>query len=200
MNRKSYQFCLIIFLQFAVHQTNIAQRISFGTYASEGIMIQNLVPQGLDFNLAAGGVLVAGLNQTVQVGLMDDEAVVLEIQAQADLDITVEIEIPAFLMLNVSNTIPVSLNWAYSNTGAVDIMTARSQAVTLPSGFQTFTIPVIRRSSGAPGPPPTPSHQGYAAPTGTAYLFIYGNLGPIGNINAGQYDGIINVTVSYTQI
>jgi hypothetical protein len=200
MIRTSCQIGLFIHMLIAVLPSGTAQRINFGTFASEGIVIQNLVPQGLDFNLAAGGVLVAGSNQTVQVSLMDDETVVLEILAQADLDITVQIEIPAFLMLNVSNTIPVSLNLAYSNMGAVDIMTARSQAVLLPAGFLTFTIPVIRRSSGAPGPPPTPSHQGYTAPTASAYLFIYGNLGPIGNIDAGQYDGLINVTVSYTQI
>lgn len=184
---------------FSIVSSGMAQRVNFGTFASEGIIIQNLNPIGLDFNLAAG-VLVAGSNQTVQVNLLDDETVVLEIQAQADLDITVQIDIPSFLQLDASNVIPVSLNWAYSNMGATDPMTARTQAIILPAGFQTFTFPVIRRSTGTPGPPPTPSYQGFTAPLATAYLFIYGNLGPIGNIQAGQYDGIINVTVSYTQI
>ncbi len=200
MRPKFYTLLLIVFLVSGVIMNSSAQRINFGTHASEGIVIHNLVPQGLDFNLAAGGVLVAGSNQTVQIGLMDDETVVLEIQAQADLDITVQIDIPAFLQFDASNMIPVSLNWAYSNMGATDLMTARSQAISLPAGFQTFTFPVIRRTTGTPGPPPTPSYQGYTAPTTTAYLFIYGNLGPVGNIQAGQYDGIINVTVSYTQI
>lgn len=176
-----------------------AQRINFGTFASEGIIIQNLNPAGLDFNLAAG-VLVAGSNQTVQVNLLDDETVVLEIQAQADLDITVQMEIPSFLQLDASNVIPVSLNWAYSNLGATDPITARAQAISIPSGFQTFTFPVIRKTTGTPGPPPTPSYHGYTAPVSTAYLFIYGTLGPVGNIQAGQYGGLINITVSYHQI
>ncbi len=199
MKNPFHSTILVALACFSAMGIGMAQRINFGTFASEGIIIQNLNPQGLDFNLAAG-VLVAGSNQTIQVGLMDDEVVILEIQAQADLDITVHIDIPSFLQLDASNMIPVSLNWAYSNMGAADPLTARSQAIALQTGFQSFTFPVIRRTTGAPGPPPTPSYQGYSAPLATAYLFIYGGLGPIGNIQAGQYEGVINVTVSYTQI
>jgi hypothetical protein len=36
------------------------------------------------------------------------------------------------------------------------------------------------------------------APVGKVYLFIYGVLGPVGNVDVGTYLGDINITAVYS--
>lgn len=180
--------------------TVVAQRISFGLYASDGITLTPLGLGELNFN-SKKTVIVVG-DEAFSILLTDNAAAVLTITGRADLDVTVIIEAPATLDLVVGEdtyTIPLSLAFAYSNRGAVDETTAKTQAIQVPGGFSYAAFPVLRRSSGPPGPPPTPDHTGYTQPTGTAYLFIYGTLGPVpGNAAAGLYTGEINITVEYS--
>ncbi|HMG14275.1 MAG TPA: hypothetical protein VK590_02440 [Saprospiraceae bacterium] len=173
------------------------QSINFGTYTSSGITINEEMPNKLDFN-EKQPVILRGLNEIVNIGLQDEEVAVLSIDANEQLDITVLFDTPTKLELDQTNSIPCNLRFAYSNLGAPDIATARAQAIEVPYGFNSITIPVHRRTLGAPGPPPTPEYQGYVAPVGKVYIFIYGTLGPVGNVDVGVYEGLINLTVDYS--
>jgi hypothetical protein len=95
--------------------------------------------------------------------------------------------------------IPLNIGFAYSNMGAESESLAKTQALQIPQGFTSATFPVLRRSTGPPGPPPTPEHNGYTAPTADAYLFIYGTLGPVPEDAAvGLYFGEINIHIEYS--
>lgn len=173
-----------------------AQRISFGTYASGDIILTQINGTGLNFN-DKEPVIVGG--QTVTINLTDNATTVMAIEAQANLDVTVTIDAPANLSLGLNN-IPLKLGYAYSNVGKSGEADAKVASVLVPAGFTSITFPVLRRASGAPAPPPTPNHVGYTAPRATAYLFIYGTLGPVpAGSAAGMYTGQINIRVEYTK-
>jgi len=175
----------------------MGQRVSFGLYATENIVLTPLGTGALDFNTKQH-ILLSG--QTVTVNLADDATAILTITGRLDQEITVTIDAPGTLDLNVSNSIPLSVKFAYSNTGASTDVQAKLSATEMATGFTSATFPILRRASGLPAPPPTPSHSGYVAPTGTAYIFLYGTLGAVPtNAAAGFYSGNINVHVSYAK-
>ncbi len=174
------------------------QHIHFGLFATEGITLAKGSVNELNFNSARQWIIVGG--PAVSIPLLHEGTAVFAITAQRDLDITVTIDAPTIVELDANNSIPISIRFAYSNLGAVDEATAKSQAVEVPAGFTAATFPILRRAAGPPGPPPTPPHAGYQAPMGTAYLFVYGTLGNINlpsNIRSGLYGGTINIHITY---
>ena len=195
----SYTFLLVV-LMFRPGGVQ-AQQVDFGLYAEEGITLTPLVPDELDFGDRLSG---EGL---FSIDLQEEEAVVIEIEGVAYLDVTVTLTPPTnnFILLegneehlnDENRRIPLTVNMAYYNRGQenIDIPTAKQQAVEVPGHMATFQI--RRRPGGPPGPPPVPPHAGYTPPTATAYLFIYGDIN-VGDVNAGPYSGIIDVHVEYS--
>lgn len=194
---------IILFMIFSLLITGLAmaQRINFGLYATDGLVLTGIVSE-LDFN-ARKTIILAG-DDPISILLSDDAAAALTITGRPDLDVTVTIDAPATLDLMSGQTtysIPFSLGFAYSNLNSVTTESAKSQAIQVPAGFTTAVFPIWRRADGGPpGPPPTPDHTGYVQPADkTAYLFIYGTLGPVpGDSPVGLYEGEINITVSYS--
>ena len=175
----------------------VAQRISFGLYATDNIVLTPLNSGTLNFN-DKQSVILSG--ETITINLADNAVAILTTEGRADLDITVTIDAPTTLDLNVTNKIPLAIRFAYSNSGATTDITARATAIEVPSGFTSVTFPIKKRVSGLPAPPPTPSQTGYTGPTGTTYLFIYGTLGQVPvNVAAGNYTGNINIHVEYSK-
>ena len=175
-----------------------AQHISFGTWAGGDIVITPGIPGDLNFNNKTQ-VITPGWNQSVTISLHDAEAAVLAIEGTEYYDVTVTIDAPPTLDLDASNKIPVKIHFAYSNLNPANVTVAKTQAIEVPVGFNSATFPFLRRTNGPPGPPPTPPSAGYTPPRKTAYLFIYGTLGPVGNVDAGAYEGTVNVTVEYSK-
>jgi hypothetical protein len=196
MNHTFRHIILVVALGLLLTATAAAQRISFGLTATDDIVLTPLNLGELNFN-DKQTVILAG--QTVSINLSDAAAAVLSIEGRADLDVTVTIDADPKLMLNSDNGIPLTLGFAYSNLGNSQAEGAKTQAVQVPVGFTSVTFPILRRASGAPAPPPTPDHDGYVAPKGTAFLFVYGTLGPVpAAAAAGLYTGNINIRVEYS--
>jgi hypothetical protein len=180
-----------------------AQRINFSTWTgSDDITITPvLASPTLNFNQKEANIRAN--SPAVTINLTDNQAVAFRIEAPEGFDLTVEVDAPTVLSLNGTGTepeeqIPFRVGIAYSNLLAGDEMTAKNSAVQLPLGFYNVTFPVNRRTSGAPGPPPTPESGSYVRPKSTAWLFLYGELGPIGPVNAGNYLGDITINVYFT--
>jgi hypothetical protein len=191
-------FLILVLAISLFHGVAEAQHISFGTWATGDLLLTRGTPETLDFNDKVQ-VIRPGINQTVTINLQDAEAAVLTIEGNEQHDVTVYIDAPGTLDLDPSNKIPFGVRFAYSNLNPTDVIAAKMQAIEVPAGFNTITFPILRRVNGPPGPPPTPPSSGYTPPRKTAYLFIYGNLGPVGNVDAGLYEGTINITVEYSK-
>jgi spore coat protein U-like protein len=190
---------MLILLSAFVVRFGVAQKINFGAYTtSQGI---SLVASGnLNFN-DKQPFIGSNSNSTVAIVLNDNESRYIKIVGDATRDITIIVTSPLYLITGAGGTgnqIPFVCNFAYSNLGSSDAATAKLSAVEIPAGFTAITLPMLKRTAGVPAPPPTPAHGGYTAPSATAYLFLYGKLGPVGNVNAGSYTGTINVSVNYT--
>lgn len=186
-----------------VAEKGLAQKINFSTWTgSDDITITSVnAGPSLNFNQKQANITVN--SPAVTVNLADNQAVGFRIEAPEGFDLTVEVDAPAFLSLNGAGTepeeiIPFKIGIAYNNMLAGDETTAKNSAVQLPAGFLNITFPVNRRNGGAPGPPPTPVSGDYVRPKATAWFFIYGELGPIGQVNAGLYTGDITINVYFT--
>jgi hypothetical protein len=190
---------LVLLMVFEFHH-GIAQKINFGAYTTSQDISLTASSTLLNFNNQQP-IMVCNTNATVTIALSDNEAQNIKIIADASRDVTVTITSPAYMIIGsggAGNQIPFTCNVAYSNTGVADASTAKLSAIQVPAGFTVITFPILKRTAGIPLPPPTPAHGGYTAPSATAYLFLYGKFGPIGNVNAGNYTGIVNVSVDYS--
>lgn len=180
-----------------------AQRINFSTWTgSDEITITPVMASPtLNFNQKQTNIVAN--SPAVTINLSDMQTVAYRIEAPEGFDLTVEVDAPTFLSLDgigsdADTQIPFRVSIAYSNLLAGDEMTAKVGAVQLPLGFHNVTFPVNRRMAGAPGPPPTPISGDYVRPKATAWFFLYGELGPIGQVNAGLYSGDITINVYFT--
>jgi hypothetical protein len=180
-----------------------AQRVNFKSFVQDESIQVTLVnnPEGLNFNLAKR-VLEVNDPNVYLVNLFDFPTVVVEIDAPIEYDLTIELSLPSGITLgglNVGTPVPVNLRYAYNNTGELSDAQRRTNAVEVPSVFNTLTLPVRRRRPGGPPlPPPTPEHGGYLRPRGKAYVYFYGSIGPIpGGIPAGNYSAEIQMTINY---
>jgi spore coat protein U-like protein len=191
---------MLVLLSVCVVRLGVAQKINFGAYTtSQGI---SLVTSGtaLNFN-DKQPIIVSNYNTTVTIALTDNETQYIQIVADATRDITITISAPLYMITGGGGTgyqVPFTCSFAYSNLGSADAATAKNSAIQIPAGFTAIPLPVLKRAAGVPAPPPTPAHGGYSPPQATAYLFLYGTLGPVGNVSAGSYTGTINVTINYT--
>jgi hypothetical protein len=203
--------------------TVVAQQISFGINATEGIILEAISGTELDFNNKQR-IITPGTGRVVISRDVDSNAFVVpfEIIARDDLDIEVTITSPLFLELEgwTSETndpapqIPFQVAWAFWNmnpgsggttppwndmaviSGSREVRGVDALAL----GISSAIFPMRRRmtSNAPPPPPPTPRHGEIVYPTTTAYLYIYGGLGPIPlGTASGQYSGIINIEVGY---
>ncbi len=183
-------------------ENSFAQRINFSTWTgSDEITITSTGSSDLNFNYKQ--TIITANSPGVSINLSDAWAVAFQIQAPEGFDLTVEVNAPPILILDGAGaeqdkTIPFQIGIAYNNLLAGNEATAKSGAVQLPAEFFNVTFPVNRRNAGAPGPPPTPASGNYVRPKATAWLFVYGNLGPIGPVIAGQYRGDITIHVYFT--
>lgn len=194
--------CIHIVLALMLSMPVLAQRINFSTFVQgEDIIITLLDQSTLNFNRKQQ-VIVVGDPSVVSVSITDDATLVVEIDAPVEYDITAAITWDKGLSINGSDTgitVPFDFRFAYNNTGELTDVERRANAVQVPPMFHTVTFPMRRRTAGGPPPPPpTPDHSGYVRPRGKAYLFFYGNLGPIpDNIRSGNYSGDIQLSITY---
>lgn len=205
-NRTYRLFFMVIVISvssWSLALTAMAQRINFSTSTGSDEITINpvLVNPNLNFNLKKAAI--SANSPAVTINLSDNQSVGFQIQAPDGYDLTVEVDAPTFLSLEgVGNTaeeqVPFRLGLAYNNQAATDELAAKAGAVELPLGFYNVTFPVNRRTAGVPGPPPTPSSGSYVRPKSTAWLFLYGELGPVGPVNAGDYLADITINVYFT--
>jgi hypothetical protein len=196
-----YSALLLLLFFFGMTEKGYSQRINFSVWTgSDDITVTS--PQGvmptLAFNQKQNLIIVGG--PVVDIQLNDTQAVVYAIEAPEGFDLTVEVSAPNFLSFedDPSNTIPFQLKMAYNNQQPANEWLGKASAVELPVGFNAITFPINRRLSGVPLPPPTPESGGYVRPKATAYLYLFGSLGPIGVIPSGKYSAEVNINVFFS--
>jgi len=178
-----------------------AQRISFSTWTgSEDIILTSMkgVNPKISFN-SKRPVIVAN-SEKIDIGLLDEQAMVFKIEAPLGYDLTVELNSPTHLYKEGDpnkGAIPVSFRMAYNNQEAQNEFIGKQNVVEIPEGFNNVTFPVNRRLGSTPPVPITPDFENYVKPKGAAYLYIYGSFGPVGDVAAGEYTGEVLLNVYF---
>jgi hypothetical protein len=180
----------------------MAQRISFGVFAGEDIIIDSPmgINPGLDFNQKQR--IITSRSGRVSIGRADGEPyVVYRIQAAEGFDLMIDVNQTTMSLegdADTDNSIELKIRIAYNNDGAPNAVVANMSAIDAPAGMNSLIIPVSKNTSLAPGPPPDPlSGETPSRNKATVFLFIYGSLGPIGDVQPGVYSAEININVSY---
>lgn len=193
---------LIVFL--VVSSASFGQRINFSTWTgSDDVTIRPVGANSssLRFN-DKEKVLRAGMPQ-VAISKTDPQVAIFEIEAPTEFDITVDLTYPTVLHKdgNTSSTdmIPFVVNMSYSNLspGNSGQIPDPATAQDVPAGFNSVTFPMY--GSGTAPLPPSPEFGGSGTrQKSKVFLFIYGAVGPIGTVSAGNYTAevILNVNVS----
>lgn len=173
---------------------NACAQIHFGQYYSSSASVMHIS------NLEFGTIISGTPKKTKTIGLAG--AATVEITGIEYLDVVVQIIADDYLVLNgnaayqneSNRRIKFMLEAKYANLGTNNIGQARP--VVINGNRATLQFPILRRTSGPPGPPPTPEHKGYNPPKETAYVYLYGAI-KYGAEAAGSYSGQIRVTVYY---
>lgn len=203
INYRSYILACLMICLVAISPHLMAQRISFGVFAGEGITIDSPmgINPGLDFNQKQR--IITSRSGSVSIGRAEGEPyVVYRIQAAEGFDLMIDVNQTNFLWLegdaDTDNSIPLIIRIAYNNEGAPNAVVANMSAIDAPTGMNSLIIPVSKNTSLAPGPPPDPlSGETPSRNKATMFLFIYGDLGPIRDVQPGLYSAEININVSY---
>lgn len=192
--------CTIVFFITSISSSTSvsAQEIDFGQYSSAySISLSEFNPsEELEF-----GTLIQNQGPT-SIDLVN--AKVLTLEGVKYLDVIVDITADNYLLLNgdlgcetdPSCRIPFTLQAAYANRGNNNVN--ESVSITVLSNVASAQFQILQRTSGPPGPPPTPVYEGYDPNifNETAYLYIYGSIN-VGNVDAGSYTSSISVTINY---
>ena len=186
-------------LIFACSGNVLGQRINFSLWSgSEDVSIQSVGAQGNYLNFNDKVQVIKANSPAIQIEKHDSQVAIFEIEAPSDLDITIAMDYVSFLANggDVSKgSIPLVLNMAYSNINLPNENAANTNSIDLPLGITSVSIPVVDRRSGPPLPPRPEFGGDYVKPKSKVYLFIYGTLGPIGQVSAGAYTGEITISV-----
>ncbi|MFY0698504.1 MAG: hypothetical protein JXR11_11670 [Balneola sp.] len=191
--------CIVFFITSISNSTSVsAQEINFGQYSSAySISLSEFNPsEELEF-----GTLIQNQGPT-SIDLVN--AKVLTLEGVKYLDVIVDVTADNYLLLNgdlgcetdPSCRIPFTLQAAYANRGNNNVN--ESVSITVLSNVASAQFQILQRTSGPPGPPPTPVYEGYDPNifNETAYLYIYGSIN-VGNVDAGSYTSSISVTINY---
>jgi hypothetical protein len=171
-----------------------SQEIDFGDFFAYAVTVSELIPtEDLDFGLV---VTNSGLSS---IGISNSK--VITITGVRYLDVIVDVSAGSNLVKDTCPTnpacqIPFTLEASFANLGQDNIAQAQMIPITSNTGFAQF--PILRRTSGPPGPPPTPVYNGFD-PTvfnETAYLYLFGSIN-VGNVQSGAYSTQITVSVIY---
>lgn len=177
-----------------------AQRINFSTWSgSEDIVITPVGATSSSLRFNDKEKVIRSNMPKIEIKKDDPQVAIFQIEAPTEFDITVELDYPTFLAKDGDpnkGNIPFELRMAYTNNGqgnSTNVPAAQS-AEDVPMGFNSVTFPVSRRGGGAPLPP-TPEYGGYSRLKSKVFLYVYGAVGPIGTVSAGDYTATVNLNV-----
>jgi hypothetical protein len=191
---------LLFLVILSLSVETFAQRINFSTWSgSEDIIITPIGATSSSLRFNDKEKVIRANMPKIEIKKDDPQVAIFQIEAPTEFDITVELDYPTFLAkdgdLN-KGTIPFELRMAYTNNGqgsSTQVPNPQS-AEDVPLGFNSVTMPVSKRGGGAPLPP-SPEYGGYSRPKSRVYLYIYGAVGPIGTVSAGDYTATVNLNV-----
>lgn len=140
-----------------------------------------------------GSPIVSGNQQSYHINIQDSRTLVVEISAPARTPIMIQIQ-PIHELWNsgISPPASVAFAWeaAFCNEGINDERTARRQAIQLDANQNQFQFE-MNDYLDIPGNPRPEENRV------KAFLYVYGRLGPVGQVTPGYFSNSMNIEVWY---
>ncbi|WP_289029492.1 hypothetical protein [uncultured Algoriphagus sp.] len=201
MKRDVIFILFLAFTHIGFQGISFGQRTTISTWSgSDKIMIRSLEigNNSLNFNVNSG-VLTAN-SGLIHIGKEDNNSAVFEIEAPSDAEIVINMEYTPFLAkerdFTPDQSIPIVLYMSYNNQNAVNETIAKEESIDIPSGITSITIPVISQYTYALIPTSSEFGESMEMNKSIVYLFVYGTLGPVGSVSAGEYSAQISIHVN----
>lgn len=194
-------FSSLLFILFGFSKTSFGQRTTISTWSgSNEISIRSVGMNTSSLNFNQHSNMITANSGPIQIRKEDDNTAVFEIEAPSESEIVINMDYTPYLVkeedFSQKQPIPIAFYMAYNNKNAANEIVAKKESVDLPTGITSITIPVNSRliagqlSSNGEFGANLESHRSIV------YLFVYGTLGPIRSVSAGNYYSQISIHVN----
>ncbi|MDG1277470.1 MAG: hypothetical protein P8O16_09330 [Algoriphagus sp.] len=201
MTRVVILFVSFAFSLFGFSKTSFGQRPTISTWSgSDDITIRPLGmgSSSLNFNLHSS--VITANSGPVQIRKEDDNTAVFEIEAPSEYEMVITMDYAPYLAKegdsSIDQSIPMVFYMSYHNQNAANEIVAKKESIDLPAGITTITIPVNGKFAGIPLPSSSVFGGSLERHKSVVYLFVYGTLGPIRSVYAGEYNTQISINVN----
>lgn len=197
------KFVTIIILILTCSWASYGQEINFGDYGNYTLSVSVLNTNTLYF-----GQLVSGSGASSTISISNGSIVAITGVEYLDVIVDVSTSGQGSLLLNgnpanIGNSqksVPFNLQAAYANSEGTPNV-GQAKFITSITSNNSFTkqFPILERQNRPPGPPPPPPTNAFdqSKVEDTAYLYLYGSIPNVGNVDAGNYSSQITVTINY---
>lgn len=190
------------FLILGFSRISFGQQTSISTWSgSDDITIRSvgLGSSSLNFNQQSNKIIAN--SGTIYIRKEDDNTAIFEIEAPSELQLEINMNYTPYMAkegdFSNGQSIPMSLNLAYNNQNAPNEIIAKNESIDLPIGVTSITIPANSKYVDAFMASSSSEYgMNFERPKSLVYLFVYGALGPIRSISAGNYLSEISIHVN----
>lgn len=194
-------FFSISLLFFGISRTSFAQRTTISTWSgSDDVTIR---PVGMGFsslNFNQHSNKITANSGPIHIRKEDDNIAIFEIEAPSECQISIDMDYTPYLKkegnFSKDQSIPLVFYMAYHNQNAANETVAKKESIDLPSGITGITIPVNSKFVGTLLPSSSYYRVNSERPKSVVYLFVYGTLGPVRSVSAGDYSSQISIHVN----
>jgi hypothetical protein len=192
-------FFVFLFLFGGFSRIALGQRATISTWSgSDDITIRSVGMEYNRLNFNQHSNKITANSGTFHIRKEDNNAAIFEIVAPSEFQLAINLDYSQYLAkegdFSTDGSIPIVLYMAYHNQNAPNETVAKKESIDLPSGTTGITIPVNSRFV----VPLSRSEYGgnMERPKSVVYLFVFGTLGPIRSVTAGNYSSQISIHVN----
>ena len=201
MTRGVILFLSLAFSLLGFSKTSFGQRVTISTWSGSDDIIVRSVGMGentLNFNKNLN--VITANSGPIQIRKEDENTAIFAIEAPSEFEIAITMDYYPFLTRDeyssIENSIPIVFYMSYNNQNAANEIDAKDESIDLIRGITSITIPVNSKfNSNQLTSDPVYAMQS-EKPKSVVYLFIYGTLGPVGSVDAGNYDTQLSINVN----
>jgi hypothetical protein len=201
MARIAILFISLSFILFGFPRDSFGQRTTISTWSgSADITIRSLGMGSSSLNFNQHSNRITANSGPVNIRKEDDNAAIFEIEAPSEFEIVINMDYTPYLAKegdsSKEQSIPIVFHMAYNNLNAANEIVAKNESIDLIRGITSITIPVNNKFDANQLPSSWEYGVNSERPKSVVYLFIFGTLGPIGSVSAGDYSSRISINVN----
>lgn len=194
-------FTSLSFILFGFPRDSFGQRTTISTWSgSDDITIRSLGMGSSSLNFNQHSNRITANSGSIQIRKEEDNTAIFEIEAPSEFEIVINMDYTPYLAKEGDSSkeqlIPMVFYMAYNNQNAANEIVAKKESIDLPGGITSITIPVNSKFATSLLPSGSESGVSLERPKSVVYLFIFGTMGPIRSVSAGDYSTQISINVN----